>query len=165
MLCTLALRLSKSLFERPALRREEDVEEDDDDDGGGGVEPSVVEAVRGLFLCMFCSRVDEAGEEDVGGGDMARAAARRDVWSEGGGENGEEEDPEVEEEREFGSWILAELWGVLRPSVDVPDWRDVWDEEEGDEEDERSGVEEAAEDDEDEEGDEEEGDEPNSWLG
>lgn len=77
MLCTLALRLSKSLFERPALRREEDVEEDDDEEGG--VEPSVVEAVRGLFLCMFCSRVDEAGEEDVGGGDMARAAARRDV--------------------------------------------------------------------------------------
>lgn len=85
MLCTFALRLSKSLFERPALSRDEDVdeeeddEEDDEEEEVGGVEPSVVEAVRGLFLCMFCSRLDEAGEEDVGGGDMARAAARRDV--------------------------------------------------------------------------------------
>lgn len=79
MLCTFALRLSKSLFERPALSRDEDVDEEEDEEEVGGVEPSVVEAVRGLFLCMFCSRLDEAGEEDVGGGDMARAAARRDV--------------------------------------------------------------------------------------
>jgi len=62
-----ALRLSMSLFVRPTLRSDDEADAED-----------IEEDARVLFFWAFCSMLDVDGEA-AGGGDIASAAARRDV--------------------------------------------------------------------------------------